>query len=218
MNDATMTPIPAPHPSELGIPQGDLWIFGYGSLMWDPGFPYTEREPALVHGYHRALCIYSNRWRGTPEKPGLVLGLDRGGACHGVAYRVAGSEVEGTIRRLWAREMRRQVYKVRMLRARLRGREVRAFVFVADPTHAGYAGGLTIGETARIVATCCGARGPNVEYLTRTLQHLSELGVNDHNLLKVMEAVRALRPERREPWLKPKSGPILDSRRHGGRR
>lgn len=188
-----MTPIPAPHPSELGIPQGDLWIFGYGSLMWDPGFPFLERAPALVHGYHRALCIYSNRWRGTPEKPGLVLGLDRGGACHGIAYRVVAAEVETTIRQLWAREMRRQVYKVRMLRTRLRDREVRAFAFVADPAHAGYAGGLTIEQTARIVATCCGARGPNIEYVMRTLQHLDELGVHDHNLVRVLAAVRAPR-------------------------
>lgn len=192
MDTATMTDAPAPHPSELDIPPGDLWIFGYGSLMWDPGFRYRERAPALVRGYHRAFCIYSNRWRGTPERPGLVLGLDSGGACRGIAYRVAASNVAATIRALWDREMRRRVYKVRLLRARLPKGEARVFAFVADPQHPGYAGGLTIKQTAHLVATCRGARGPNIEYLTRTLAHLAELGVRDHNLLRVLAAVRAL--------------------------
>ena len=190
-----VTDAPVPHPSELDIPPGDLWIFGYGSLMWDPGFRYRERAPALVHGYHRAFCIYSNRWRGTPERPGLVLGLDRGGACRGIAYRVAASNVAATIRALWDREMRRRIYKVRLLRARLPTGEAKVFAFIADPQHPGYAGGLTIQRTARLIATCCGARGPNIEYLTRTLVHLAELGVRDDNLLRVLAAVRALRPE-----------------------
>jgi cation transport protein ChaC len=193
-----MTPDPAPHPSELGIEPGDLWIFGYGSLMWDPGFAYLQRAPALLYGYHRAFCIYSNRWRGTPERPGLVLGLDRGGSCRGVAFLVGKTRVEATIRTLWAREMRRRVYKVRLLRTRLPGGEARAFAFVADPLHPGYAGGLTVTRTARLVATCHGARGPNIEYLTRTVEHLEALGVRDHNLLRVLDAVRALIPKKRE--------------------
>jgi cation transport protein ChaC len=198
VDTSAITGIPAPHPSELDIPPGDLWVFGYGSLMWNPGFRYVDRALALVHGYHRAFCIYSNRWRGTPERPGLVLGLDRGGACRGVAFLVAKADIEVTIKELWHREMRRRVYLPKLVRIRFRKREVRAFTFIADPQHPGYAGGLSIEQTAHLVATCCGARGSNIEYLTRTIDHLEELGVRDHNLLRVQAAVRSLRPEKRE--------------------
>jgi len=192
--DAVSEPeVVVPRPAELGIPPGDLWIFGYGSLMWDPGFRYLERTPALVRGYHRAFCINSNRWRGTPERPGLVLGLDRGGACRGVAFLVAEADIEETLRALWHREMRRRIYQPKLVRMRLpKKAEARCFTFVADPQHAGYAGELTIEEAAQRIATCCGARGPNLDYLTRTVEHLEALGVRDHNLLRVLEAVRAL--------------------------
>jgi cation transport protein ChaC len=193
MDTASEPEVIAPSRSELGIPPGDLWIFGYGSLMWDPGFRYLERTPALMRGYHRAFCINSNRWRGTPEQPGLVLGLDRGGACRGVAFLVADADIEETIRGLWHREMRRRIYLPKLVRMRLpKKTEARAFTFVADPRHSGYAGELTVEQTARRIATCCGARGPNIEYLTRTIEHLEELGVRDRNLLQVLEAVRLL--------------------------
>lgn len=179
------------HYSQLPLRRGDLWIFGYGSLMWDPGFPYIQWAPALVYGYHRALCIASNRWRGTPARPGLVLGLDRGGACRGIAFLVARADVGPALEALWAREMRRHSYRPQLLRARLPGKEVQALAFVADPTHASYAGHLSIEQTAERIANCHGARGPNLEYLIRTVEHLSELGVRDHNLLRVLAAARA---------------------------
>lgn len=187
-----MTDTPAPHLSELNLPPGDLWIFGYGSLMWDPGFPYLKRAPALVRGYHRAFCINSHRWRGSPEQPGLVLGLDRGGACRGVAYLVDEANIASTISELWTREMRRRIYKVKLLRARYDDEVVRAFTFVADQGHLDYAGGLTIEQTAQRIATCRGSRGSNIEYLTRTIDYLEALGARDHNLLRVLEAVRLL--------------------------
>jgi len=184
--------LPYPRPAELDLPAGDLWVFGYGSLMWDPGFPHVEWAPGLVYGYHRALCIYSSRWRGTPKRPGLVLGLDRGGACRGIAFRIAQSDVATSLEALWDREMRRGVYHPRLLRAQLPRRTVRVLTFVANPRHPGYAGTLPPERTAELVANCCGDRGPNIEYLARTLKHLAELGVRDHNLLRVQEAVRAL--------------------------
>lgn len=182
----------AAHYLHLPLPRGNLWIFGYGSLMWDPGFPYVEWAPALIYGYHRALCVSSNRWRGTPERPGLVLGLDCGGACRGIAFLVSRADVGPALEALWAREMRRRVYRPQLLRARLPGKAVQALAFVADSKHAAYAGHLSIEETAERVARCCGARGPNLDYLIRTIEHLSELGVRDHNLLRVLAAARAL--------------------------
>jgi cation transport protein ChaC len=180
------------HYSKLTLPRGDLWIFGYGSLMWNPGIPFVKWAPALVFGYHRALCIYSSRWRGTPRRPGLVLGLERGGACRGIAYRVKAADVPVVLEDLWKREMRRAVYEPRLLRARLSDRDTRVLTFIADPHHPGYAGELPFRQTARMIATCRGDRGPNLEYLTRTVDHLRELGVRDHNLQRVLTAARAL--------------------------
>jgi cation transport protein ChaC len=187
----------SPQLSELIRQDADLWIFGYGSLMWDPGFPYVQWAPALVYGYHRVLCISSTRWRGTPARPGLVLGLDRGGACRGIAFRVTRDDKAATLKALWAREMRRHVYRPRLLRARLRDGEVRALAFVADPRHEGYAGRLSIADTAQRVANCRGSRGANLDYVARTIEHLEELGVRDHYLQRVLQAARALCARRR---------------------
>lgn len=189
---AADTVLPYPEPSDLDLPRGGLWIFGYGSLMWDPCFRHVESRPALIYGYHRELCIYSSRWRGTPQRPGLVLGLDRGGACRGVAFRIAAAQVARSLESLWDREMRRGVYHPRLLHARLPGRTARVLAFVANPLHPGYAGTLPTERTAELIANCHGDRGPNVEYLARTLKHLTHLGVRDHHLLRVMAAVHAL--------------------------
>jgi glutathione-specific gamma-glutamylcyclotransferase len=178
---------------EPALPAGDLWIFGYGSLMWDPGFSFLRSCPALVRGYHRRICIYSRRWRGTPERPGLVLGLDRGGACHGMAFLVAADRVAATLAELWQREMTSRVYIPRLVKARLPHAIVEALAFVADRRHHNYAGRLTLEEMARLVASCSGVRGPNLDYLLRTINHLAGLGVEDPRLLRVLTAAQALR-------------------------
>ena len=183
-----------PDYSHLDLPQGELWIFGYGSLMWNPGMPYERREPGLVFGYHRALCVYSPRWRGTLQRPGLVMGLDRGGACRGITYRIAAAHVPGVLELLWEREMERaRVSYVPLLLNVITSRGHRpALAFVADRNHPCYAGKLGVQQTARLVATRRGERGPNIEYLEQTVRHLAELGVSDRRLQRILDAARRL--------------------------
>jgi glutathione-specific gamma-glutamylcyclotransferase len=159
---------------------GDLWVFGYGSLMWRPGFEYVERQGAMVHGWHRSLCIYSHVYRGTPERPGLVLGLDRGGACHGVAFRVAASLREPTIEYLRRRELVTAVYVERNVVAHLAdGSRANALGYVADRDHPQYAGRLEPSRLLSFVKQGAGQSGPNVDYVLNTETHLRESGIRD---------------------------------------
>jgi cation transport protein ChaC len=173
----------------FAIPQGELWVFGYGSLMWNPGFEHDHSCSALVRGYHRAFCIYSVRYRGTHEKPGLVLGLNRGGSCRGIAYRVPAAAVAATLDTLWAREMPRAVYVPRTVRVFIGDAAVNALAFVANTRHEHYAGDLALDHTAQVIACCSGLRGHNTEYLCNTLRHLEELGVRDTMLRKLYRRV-----------------------------
>ncbi|MDB5902321.1 MAG: gamma-glutamyl cyclotransferase [Betaproteobacteria bacterium] len=174
------------------LPAGDLWIFGYGSLMWNPGFEYVRSERATLRGYHRAFCVTSTRYRGTPERPGLVLGLDRGGCCRGIAYLVADADVENVLQILWDREMPRRVYSPRLVKLDLGNEKVSALTFVADRTHEAYTGALELEAVARTIADCSGARGPNADYLFATLRHLDELGIRERRLDELRHAVQAL--------------------------
>ena len=173
------------------LPRGDLWVFGYGSLMWDPCFQYLRAAPALLRGYHRAFCVYSTRFRGTAERPGLVFGLDRGGACRGMAFLVAASKVNAVIEELWAREMSRLVYRPRLVPIEVDSKRVPALTFLADPAHESYAGRLEHERIARTIASCSGTGGPNVDYLANTLRHLDELGIREQGLRRLLAAVEA---------------------------
>jgi cation transport protein ChaC len=172
------------------IHDDDIWVFGYGSLMWRPGFPYQERGPARVRGYHRSLCVYSYVHRGTPQQPGLVLGLDRGGACRGIAFRVSASDATDVIAYLRAREQATMVYLERHLTADLPdGRRVRALSYIVDQRHEQYAGKLPVEDVLRHVRHGVGVSGANPEYVISTYQHLEEMGVADPLLARVSLAL-----------------------------
>jgi cation transport protein ChaC len=170
--------------------QDDLWVFGYGSLMWRPGFPFVERRHAHLYGYHRSLCVLSHVHRGTPEHPGLVLGLSRGGRCHGVAFRVERREVEATVHYLREREQVTSVYLERHLPVRLDdGRAVRALAYVADSKHKQYAGRLSFDEVLRLVRQGQGVSGRNPDYVRSTHEHLTGMGVADPLLRRIVQAL-----------------------------
>jgi cation transport protein ChaC len=176
------------------LPKGDLWVFGYGSLMWSPGFSYIQKARGRIHGYHRALCILSTRYRGTKRKPGLVMGLCRGGSCWGMAYRVHADSVRRALARLWQREMPRRVYAPRLLQVQIAGRRrVRALAFLADPTHPAYVRELDLHGRARLVAQGIGQRGTAVDYIRHTLAHMRELGVSDPHLERILHTALVLR-------------------------
>ncbi len=181
----------------LNPPSGeDFWVFAYGSLMWRPGFEFLDRQPALLRGYHRAFCVISHHYRGTAEKPGLVLGLDRGGACRGRAFRVAAAEADHVIGYLHNREMITGVYDPRWLTVETPLGICRAAAFVVDRNHEQYAGKLSARQTADYIAQGVGVMGTNLDYLRSTVAHLDELGIGDgalHRLLRIVEEAAASR-------------------------
>ncbi len=178
--------------------ESEFWVFAYGSLIWDPGFPWEERALARLRGYHRAMCIYSHVWRGTPERPGLVLGLDRGGSCRGIAYRVAAARAAEVMAYLEARERVTEVYVGRLLPVTLdrpgeppgAAERVRALAYVADRAHRQYAGRLPGEEAARLIRAGHGRGGRNTDYLASTVAHLEELGMADAPLERLARLVR----------------------------
>lgn len=176
--------------SQRAKKSGQVWIFGYGSLMWNPGFAFAERVPALLHGYHRAFCIYSHRYRGTKDKPGLVLGLQPGGSCRGIAYRIEHVARAAVHAYLKEREMNNGVYHERRLSVALAdGRRVMAQAYVVDATHPQYTGKLPRARVAALICQGKGERGACADYLANTVRHLDALGIKDGPMHALQRAV-----------------------------
>lgn len=172
----------------------DLWVFAYGSLMWRPGFAYAEARRARLTGYRRAFCIYSVHHRGTPERLGLVLGLDRGGVCEGVAYRIAAADAAAVKAYLRTRELVNGVYREVVVPVELEHRpaEVTALAYVVERAHPTYAGRLPLTLQARLIRSARGLSGANLDYLVSTVRHLQEIGIRERELERLVTMVGPL--------------------------
>ncbi len=181
-------------PPGLTIPKGDFWVFGYGSLMWDPGFPHEALERGHVAGWQRSFCVRCQGHRGTVDQPGLVVALRPGGECHGVAIKVAAAHKGSTLAYLWDREMiLADGYQPRTVTVTLtNGSKVEALTFVADLAHPAYAGSLSPSEAARRIHRAKGARGSNRDYFNRTIDRLTAFGVHDPALAPLQQAMAAV--------------------------
>jgi cation transport protein ChaC len=171
----------------------DLWVFGYGSLIWRPGFAHVERVPARLVGAHRGLCVFSHVHRGTPERPGLVLGLDLGGACRGIAYRVTAAQRAATVRYLRAREQVTMVYRETVRGVTLLTspeRRVSALCYMVDRGHPQYAGRLDLATQLHLVRQGHGQSGANRDYVLATVHALEALGLRDRDLHLLAERLR----------------------------
>ena len=175
---------------------GEMWVFGYGSLLWNPGFEVAETVKATLAGYHRSFCMRSIHHRGSEAEPGLVLALDAAADAHcaGVALRAATGTEDATLAYLRERELISSAYLERRLDIVLdTGRTVEALVYVIDPDHVQYCGNLPLEEQAQIIAHAAGGRGPNYEYLDNTAQHLATLGIPDPDMEWLVRRVAAIR-------------------------
>ena len=170
-----------------------FWVFGYGSLMWNPGFATPETQAARLHGWHRAFCIHSEHYRGTPRKPGLILGLLPGGACRGLAHRLPRTDYDAVRRYLRTREIDNDgVYKEEVRPIHLHdGRTVEALVYLADRQHRQFAGKLPAARALALVRGGKGVTGSNVDYLRNTVTHLRDLGLHDRALEELARRTEA---------------------------
>lgn len=177
------------------MPPKPMWVFAYGSLMWNPGFPVAERHVARIEGYHRSFCMWSIHHRGTEENPGLVLALDaaQGVNCLGLGLRVADGAEEETLALLRERELVSSAYLEREVDLILQpGDMVRAITYVIDPDHIQYCRGLSLEDQAHVISRAIGGRGPNTEYLYNTVDHLRETGIEDAELNWLARKVREI--------------------------
>jgi cation transport protein ChaC len=171
--------------------ESDLWVFGYGSLLWKPSFDFVERRAAIARGWHRSFCIRVSRFRGTPDRPGLMMALDRGGQCRGVAFRIPAAESRASLEALFRREL---VVKPpgtppRWVSLTTEAGPVRAITFVVDRASRFYSEGLTPEQVADVLATAAGHWGTCAEYIFNTVSHLEEMGIRDSNLWRLQALV-----------------------------
>ena len=191
--------------------RGPLWVFGYGSLMWKPGFIHQHCVTARIYGYHRSLCVWSWVHRGTRQLPGLVFGLDHGGSCRGRLFQVPGRFRDTTLRYLRDREMVTSVYRPRCLPAYHGSGVVSALTFVVDREDIQYAGRLAIGQAADVARSAQGCSGANRDYLLNTCAHLQELGIRDPQLQQLCEQLRNQRSRGASPGRRISFPPVRNS-------
>jgi glutathione-specific gamma-glutamylcyclotransferase len=169
-------------------PGQDLWLFAYGSLMWNPAFYFAERAPALLRAWHRRFCLWLSAGRGSPATPGLMLALDRGGSCHGIAYRVA-APARDELLLVWRREMFGNAYRARWVQLAMPEGSTRGITFVANPRHDRYADALSDETVAARLASAGGPLGSCADYLRETMQSLHALGLRDRGLERIEHLV-----------------------------
>jgi cation transport protein ChaC len=170
-------------------PDADVWVFGYGSLMWNPAFAYAEHRVGIVRGWHRRFCLWLEMGRGSPANPGLMLALDRGGTCRGVAFRIPAAEVRSELLLIWRREMFGTAYLARWVQVHMAGATVLAITFVVNRAHPRYAGRLNDAQAAVHIATASGSLGSCASYLRNTLDHLMSLGIRDSGLQRIAASI-----------------------------
>jgi cation transport protein ChaC len=173
-----------------------VWLFGYGSLIWNPAFHFTDRLIGTVYGYHRRFCLWTHLGRGCPEQPGLVLGLERGGSCRGAVFHIAPEAVEEELAIVWRREMISGAYVPRWVQVHSALGALRAITFVINHTHERYARFLPDDRIAEVIATAEGWLGPCADYLINTVDHLAALGIHDRPLERLRAQVLARRSKR----------------------
>ena len=170
-------------------PGTDAWVFGYGSLMWNPAFSYAERVTGVVRGYHRRFCLWLEMGRGSPANPGLMLALDRGGVCRGVAFRIPAAQARQELLIIWRREMFGTAYLARWVQVRMVGATVPAITFVVNRNHPRYAGKISDAEAAKHIASATGSLGSCASYLDSTMAHLQSLGIRDAGMQRIAAGI-----------------------------
>jgi cation transport protein ChaC len=177
---------------ENGKPEGDVWLFGYGSLIWNPAIEYAASTAMTIYGYHRRFCLWSNMGRGSPEQPGLMLGLDRGGACRGLGFRIPQQIAERELDIIWRREMVSDSYRPTWLKGRdEHGKPIQAIGFTVRRDHDRYTGPVAEESMAEIIAKAHGFLGPCAEYLINTVEHLNAMSMPDKSLQRLYDLVIA---------------------------